>query len=56
VESIVNSAREIIEGNVKKGKIPKYWDGKTANRIVKVLDEWFEKKEEATENTEYTEK
>jgi len=56
VESIVNSAREIIEGNVKKGKIPKYWDGKTANRIVKVLDEWFETREEATENTEYTEK
>ena len=47
VESIVNSAREIIEGNVKKGKIPKYWDGKTANRIVKVLDEWFETREEA---------
>ena len=56
VESIVNSAREIIEGDVKKGKIPKYWDGKTASRIVKVLDEWFEKKEEATENNENTEK
>ncbi len=55
-ESIVNCAIEIIEGNVKKGKIPKYWDGKTANRIVKVLDEWFETREEATENTEYTEK
>lgn len=47
VESIVNSAREIIEGNVKQGKIPKYWDGKTAKRIVKVLDEWFETREEA---------
>ena len=56
VESIVNNAREIIEGNVKQGKIPKYWDGKTASRIVKVLDEWFEKKEEATENNENTEK
>ena len=56
VESIVNSAREIIEGKVKKGKIPKYWDGKTAERIVRVLDEWFEKREEATENTENTEK
>ena len=55
VESIVNSAREIIEGKVKKGKIPKYWDGKTAERIVRVLDEWFEKREEATENTENTE-
>lgn len=56
VESIVNSAREIIEGNVKQGKIPKYWDGKTAGRVIQVLDEWFEKREEATENTEYTEK
>jgi len=56
VESIVNSAREIIGGNVKKGKIPKYWDGKTAKRIVKVLDEWFETREEATDNTEDTEK
>jgi UDP-N-acetylglucosamine 2-epimerase (non-hydrolysing) len=56
VESIVNSVRKIIEGNVKQGKIPKYWDGKTASRIVKVLDEWFEKKEEATEDTKSTEK
>ena len=55
-ESIVNSAREIIEGNVKQGKIPKYWDGKTAKRIVKVLDEWFEKREEAIENTGDTKK
>jgi UDP-N-acetylglucosamine 2-epimerase (non-hydrolysing) len=47
VESIVNSVRKIIEGNVKQGKIPKYWDGKTAKRIVKVLDEWFETREEA---------
>ena len=56
VESIVNSARAIIEENVKQGKIPKYWDGKTAKRIVKVLDEWFETREEATENNENTEK
>jgi len=44
VESIVNSAREIIEGKVKKGKIPKYWDGKTAERVVNVLDKRFEKR------------
>lgn len=56
VESIVNSAREIIEGKVKKGKIPKYWDGKTAERVVRVLDEWFEKRNKATESTEDTEK
>ena len=56
VESIVNSSLEIIEGKVKKGTIPKYWDGKTAERIVRVLDEWFEKREEATDITENTEK
>jgi UDP-N-acetylglucosamine 2-epimerase (non-hydrolysing) len=49
VESIVNSATDIIEGKNKKGKIPKYWDGKTAARIVKVLDDWFDKRERATE-------
>ena len=48
-ESIVNCAIEIIEGKNKKGKIPKYWDGKTAARIVKVLDDWFDKRERATE-------
>ena len=56
VESIVNSSLEIIERKVKKGKIPKYWDGKTAERVVNVLDKWFEKRNKATENTEITEK
>jgi len=55
VESIVNSSLEIIEGKVKKGKIPKYWDGKTAQRVVKVLDEWFEKRNIVTENIGNTE-
>jgi UDP-N-acetylglucosamine 2-epimerase (non-hydrolysing) len=55
VESIVNSSLGIIEGKVKKGKIPKYWDGKTAKRVVKVLDEWFGKRSEVTENIGNTE-
>jgi len=50
-ESIVNCTIEIIEKN-KKGKIPKYWDGKTAARIVKVLDDWFDKRERAPESIE----
>ena len=50
VESIVDSSLEIIEGKVKKGTIPKYWDGKTAGRVVRVLDKWFEKRKEATES------
>ncbi len=51
-ESIVNCAIEIIGGKNKKGEIPKYWDGQTAARIVKVLDDWFDKRERATENIE----
>jgi UDP-N-acetylglucosamine 2-epimerase (non-hydrolysing) len=56
VESIVKSSIEIIEGKVKPGKIPKYWDGKTAERVVTVLDKWFEERDIATEDTEGTEK
>ena len=41
VDSIVNSSIEIIEGKIKRGTIPKYWDGKTAKRIVNVLDKWL---------------
>jgi len=28
---------DIISGRLKKGKVPKYWDGKTAERIVNML-------------------
>jgi UDP-N-acetylglucosamine 2-epimerase (non-hydrolysing) len=33
-DMIVMKANEILQGNVKKGKIPEYWDGHTASRIV----------------------
>jgi len=33
------AAREILSGRVKKGRIPRLWDGHTAERIVAVLDE-----------------
>jgi UDP-N-acetylglucosamine 2-epimerase (non-hydrolysing) len=36
-DDIINEANEILKGNTKKGKIPKYWDGKTAERIVKIF-------------------
>ena len=32
-----HEVKEILKGNGKKGKIPKLWDGKTAERIVKIL-------------------
>ncbi|MEA2095547.1 MAG: UDP-N-acetylglucosamine 2-epimerase (non-hydrolyzing) [Candidatus Cloacimonadota bacterium] len=36
-EDIITEAEKILAGNIKKGKIPKYWDGKTAERIVKIF-------------------
>ncbi len=28
---------DILDGKIKRGKIPRYWDGKTAERIIKYL-------------------
>jgi len=36
-DDIINETEKILSGNIKKGKIPKYWDGKTAERIVKIF-------------------
>jgi UDP-N-acetylglucosamine 2-epimerase (non-hydrolysing) len=38
-ERIVHLTHEIIEGRGKKGQLPKYWEGRAAQRIVKVLRE-----------------
>lgn len=35
--SIVNAADKILNGQWKKGNIPQFWDGKTAERIVDFL-------------------
>lgn len=40
-QSIIEYSERILTGDIKKGSIPKYWDGKTAERVVHVLDEWF---------------
>lgn len=40
-ESIIQYSMKILNGEVKIGSIPKYWDGNTAGRVVKVLDKWF---------------
>ncbi len=34
---IIRAADQILLGNIKKGKIPKFWDGKTAQRIVNIF-------------------
>ena len=36
-EKILKESFRILNGNGKKGKIPKLWDGKAAERIVDIL-------------------
>ena len=38
IENIMSGVNLIMEGKGKKGSIPKFWDGKTAERIVKLLE------------------
>jgi len=45
-QKIVEEAFKILDGRGKKAKMPEYWDGKTAERIIKILaDEGFKRKE-----------
>ncbi len=37
-DEVLSEVRLIINGNGKQGKVPKYWDGLTALRIVKLLE------------------
>ncbi|MCM8812332.1 MAG: UDP-N-acetylglucosamine 2-epimerase (non-hydrolyzing) [Candidatus Omnitrophica bacterium] len=37
LKKISRSMRAILQGKVKQGKTPKFWDGKAAVRIVKIL-------------------
>ena len=36
-ENIIKHARKILKNQSKKGRIPKYWDGNTAKRIIKII-------------------
>lgn len=38
-KKLIRAYRSIMNGTYKKGHIPKYWDGKAAKRIVKILKE-----------------
>lgn len=40
-DSIMKIVNLIEEGKYKKGEIPKYWDGKASQRIVKTLIKYF---------------
>ncbi len=43
-KKIVREGRRIIHNQWKKGRVPRYWDGKTARRIVKYLIQWRKKR------------
>ena len=36
-KKIHSEVQKILAGRVKKGRVPKYWDGKAAERIVKII-------------------
>jgi UDP-N-acetylglucosamine 2-epimerase (non-hydrolysing) len=35
---IVREANQILKNNIKNRKVPKYWDGKAAERIIKIIN------------------
>jgi len=39
IENLDNDIKAILEGKTRKGRIPRYWDGQTARRIVRHLVE-----------------
>jgi len=41
-ENIKKSINNVLRGRVRKGKIPKYWDGRAAERVVKILRNHYE--------------
>ncbi len=36
-QSIIEETKKILDGDLKEGKCPKLWDGRSAQRIVKIL-------------------
>jgi UDP-N-acetylglucosamine 2-epimerase (non-hydrolysing) len=43
-QRILEAFREVMTTGGKLGRVPEYWDGKAAERIVSVIREWLDKK------------
>lgn len=39
-DRLTRDIQDILDGKTPKGQIPKYWDGQTAERILKILLSW----------------
>ena len=40
-DKIRAAARPVLDGKAPEGRIPEFWDGKTAGRIVDVFEAWW---------------
>jgi len=38
LDEILRSVDQIMRGKWKRGRVPKYWDGRTTNRIIEILE------------------
>ena len=36
-DKVQTATKEILAGNIKKGSLPEFWDGKAAERIVNII-------------------
>jgi UDP-N-acetylglucosamine 2-epimerase (non-hydrolysing) len=39
LQKVQAAAMEVLDGKIKEGKIPEFWDGNTAERIVRIIED-----------------
>jgi UDP-N-acetylglucosamine 2-epimerase (non-hydrolysing) len=47
-DAIIGAVKEILAGNGKRGRVPEFWDGHAAERIVADLYLWLKQKQVGT--------
>ena len=45
-EKLRSNLQAVVDGSYKRGECPALWDGKAAQRIARILDEWFQVEDE----------